>query len=114
MAISKRALLATSAAAAAGISAGATIARAQTKSIRMTKIDEDEAIKVYPQTGGVHKSNTKVTAEKHEAALRKGAREISKNTVIYKHGGKMYMYDYQDEANTEAAENFQSQFDNDY
>jgi hypothetical protein len=24
------------------------------------------------------------------------------------------MYDYQDEANTEAAENFQSQFDNDY
>jgi len=36
------------------------------------------------------------------------------NTVIYKQGGKMYMYDYQDEANTEAAENFQSQFDNDY
>jgi hypothetical protein len=34
--------------------------------------------------------------------------------VIYKQGGKMYMYDYQDEANTEAAENFQSQFDNDY
>jgi hypothetical protein len=114
MTISKRALLATSAAAAAGISAGATIARAQTKSIRMTKIDEDEAIKIYPQTGGVHKSNTKVSARLHEAALRKGAREISKNTVIYKHGGKMYMYDYQDEANTEAAENFQSQFDNDY
>jgi predicted RNA-binding Zn ribbon-like protein len=113
MSISKRGLLAT--AAAAGLSAGA-VARAQTpsmsKSTRITRIDEGEAIRVYPQTGGVHKSNTRVSAEKHLAALRKGAREITKNTVIYKQGGKMYMYDYQDEANTEAAENFQSQFDN--
>ena len=82
--------------------------------LAIAKIDEGEAIKIYPQTGGVHKSNTKVSAQKHLAALGKGAREISKNTVIYKQGGKMYMYDYQDEANTEAAENFQSQFDNDY
>jgi len=113
MSISKRELLVT--AAAAGLSAG-TAARAQTpsmsKSTRVAKIDEGEAIKVYPQTGGVHKSNTKVSHEKHLAALGKGAREITKNTVIYKQGGKMYMYDYQDEANTEAAENFQSQFDN--
>jgi len=115
MAISKRGLLV--AATAAGLAAGG-VARAQTpsmsKSTRVAKIDEGEAIKIYPQTGGVHKSNTKVSAEKHLAALGKGAREISKNTVIYKQGGKMYMYDYQDEANTEAAENFQSQFDNDY
>jgi hypothetical protein len=115
MPISKRVLLAT--ATAAGLSA-VVGARAQTpsmsKSTRVARIEEGEAIKVYPQTGGVHKSNTKVSAEKHLAALRKGAREISKNTVIYKQGGKMYMYDYQDEANTEAAENFQSQFDNDY
>jgi hypothetical protein len=113
--ISKRVLLAT--ATAAGLSAAAG-ARAQTpsmsKSTRVARIDEGEAIKIYPQTGGVHKSNTKVSAQKHLAALGKGAREISKNTVIYKQGGKMYMYDYQDEANTEAAENFQSQFDNDY
>ena len=26
--------------------------------------------------------------------------------MIYRQGGKIYMYDYQDEANTEAAENF--------
>ena len=37
------------------------------------------------------KSNSKVSAQKHLAALGKGAREISKNTVIYKQGGKLYM-----------------------
>jgi hypothetical protein len=68
----------------------------------------------FPKTGGVHNSNSTLSVEKHLAALKDGAREISNNTVIYKQGGKMYMYDYQDEANTEAAENFQSQFDNDY
>ena len=73
---------------------------------------QGEAIKIYPQTGAVHKSNTKISAEKHQAALGKGAREISKNTVIFKRGRKMYMHDYQDEANTEAAERFESQFDN--
>ena len=113
MPISKRGLLVT--AAATALSAG-VVARAQTpsssKSTRVAKIDEGEAIKIYPQTGTVHKSNTKVSAEKHQVALGKGAREISKNTVIYKRGGKMYMYDYQDEANTEAAERFESQFDN--
>jgi ribosomal protein S8E len=112
MSISKRGLLATAAATALS---GANVARAQTsstKSTRVAKIDEGEAIKVYPQTGSVHKSNTKVSAEKHQAALRKGAREISRNTVIYKQGGKLYMYDRQDEANTEAAESFESHFDN--
>jgi hypothetical protein len=116
MSITKRTLLATAAAGAAvGLSAGA-VARAQTssqsKSTRVAKIDEDEAIKIFPKTGSVHKSNIKVSAEKHEAALKKGAKEISKNTVIYRQGGKIYMYDYQDEANTEAAENFQTHFDN--
>lgn len=111
MSISKRTLLV--AATVAGVSAAAG-ARAQTKSARLTKLDEDEAIKLHPKTGNVHKANAKVTTRMHEAALRKGAREIPKDTVIYRHGGKMYMYDYQDEANTEAAENFQSQFDNDY
>jgi hypothetical protein len=116
MSITKRTLLATAAAGAAvGLSAGA-IARAQTssqsKSTRVAKIDEGEAIKIFPKTGSVHKSNIKVSVEKHEAALKKGAKEISKNTVIYRQGGKIYMYDYQDEANTEAAENFQTHFDN--
>ena len=113
MSITKRTLLATAAAGAAvGLSAGA-IARAQTssqsKSTRVAKIDEGEAIKIFPKTGSVHKSNIKVSAEKHEAARRKSQ---AKNTVIYRQGGKIYMYDYQDEANTEAAENFQTHFDN--
>ena len=76
MSITKRTLLATAAAGAAvGLSAGA-IARAQTssqsKSTRVAKIDEGEAIKVFPKTGSVHKSNIKVSAEKHEAALKEG------------------------------------------
>jgi hypothetical protein len=44
--------------------------------------------------------------------MAKGAKEISPNTVVYRHGGKSYMYDYQAAANTQAAENFESQFDN--
>ena len=67
---------------------------------------------VSPKTGTVHKSNSKVSTVKHQAALAKGAKEISNSTVIYKQGGKMYMFDYQDAANTQAAENFQDQFDN--
>lgn len=112
MAMSKRTLLMT--AAAAGVSASA-IARAQSqsRSTRVARLEKGDAIRIYPQTGNVHKSNSKVSAEKHEAALRRGAREISNNTVFYRQGGKLYMYDYQDEANTEAAERFQSQFDND-
>jgi hypothetical protein len=114
MAMSKRALLVT--AALAGVSASAA-ARAQTsgqaRSARVARLEEGEAMRIYPQTGNVHKSNSKVSAEKHAAALKRGAREISNNTVIYRQGGKLYMYDYQDEANTEAAERFQSQFDND-
>jgi hypothetical protein len=113
MAMSKHTLLIS--ATAAGVAASA-VARAQTtgqsRSTRVARLEEGEAIRVYPQTGSVHKSNSKVSAEKHEAALRRGAREISNNTVIYRQGGKLYMYDYQDEANTEAAERFQSQFDN--
>jgi mitochondrial fission protein ELM1 len=112
MSISKRKLLV---AATATALAGGAVARAQTsgtKATRVTKMEEDEAIKVHPKTGSVQKANTKVSARMHEAALRKGAREIPKNTVIYRHGGKMYMYDYQDESNTEAAENFQTHFDN--
>ena len=73
MSISKRELLVT--AAAAGLSAGG-VAHAQTpsmsKSTRVAGIDEGEAIRIYPQTGGVHKSNTKVSHEKHLAALGKG------------------------------------------
>ena len=70
-----------------------TVAMAQTsgaKSSSATTIDEGEAIMVG-KTGAVHKSNTKVSASKHTAAMAKGAREIPHGTVIYKQGGKFYM-----------------------
>jgi hypothetical protein len=92
--------------------AGVAAAQTQKKSTPVTSLGEGEAILVSPKTGTVHKSNSKVSAAKHQAALAKGAKEISANTVIYKQGGKMYMFNFQDAANTQAAEDFQSQFDN--
>jgi hypothetical protein len=50
---------------------------------------DGEAILISPN-GTVHKSNTKVSATNHEAALAKGAKEISRGMVIYKHEGKLY------------------------
>jgi hypothetical protein len=50
---------------------------------------DGEAILISPN-GTVHKSNTKVSATNHEAALANGAREISRGMVIYKHEGKLY------------------------
>jgi hypothetical protein len=38
----------------------------------------------------VHKSHTKVSTANHEAALAKGAKEVSRGAVIYKHEGKLY------------------------
>ena len=70
-----------------------TVAMAQApgaKSTSATTIGEGEAIMVSPKTGAVHKSNTKVSAAKHEAAMAKGAREL-KGAVIYRQGGKLYM-----------------------
>jgi hypothetical protein len=53
----------------------------------------------------VHKSHTKVSAAKHEAAMAKGAREL-KGAVIYRQGGKLYMME---EPNNET---FRDVFDN--
>jgi hypothetical protein len=50
---------------------------------------DDEAILIRPN-GTVHKSNTKVSTANHEAALSKGAQEIPRGTLIYKHEGKLY------------------------
>ena len=47
-----------------------------------------------------------------QAALARGATELSRPTVIYHQGGRMYMYG--PGADTNAAENFQDQFDVDY
>jgi hypothetical protein len=85
-----------------------TAAMAQAPSAKSTQaatIGEGEAIMVSPKTGTVHKSNTKVSAAKHEAAMAKGAREL-KGAVIYRQGGKLYMME---EPNNET---FRDVFDN--
>ena len=108
MSISKRALLASGAALVIGLSSAAV---AQTKkSTQATTMGEGEAIYVHPK--GVHKSNVKVSAAQHEAAMKKGAREVKPGTVLYKQGGKLYMME--DSANEKASQNFQSNFDIDY
>ena len=118
MSVSKRTLLAAAASAAAGLSvAGKAQAQGtagQSKSMRVAKLDEGEVVRINPKTGNVHKSNTTVSAARHQAALAKGAKEISGSAVVYRQAGKMYMFDYQAAANTQAAENFQDQFDDDY
>jgi hypothetical protein len=73
---------------------------------------EGEAVMIGPKGQRLHKSNVKVTAAQHEAAMKKGAREIKPGAVIYKQGGKLYMLE--DSANEKASSNFQSNFDVDY
>ena len=108
MSISKRALLASGAALVIGLSSAAV---AQTKkSTQATTMGEGEAIHVHPK--GVHKSNVKVTSAQHEAAMKKGAREIKPGAVIYHQNGKLYMLE--DSANEKASQTFQSNFDVDY
>jgi 2-methylaconitate cis-trans-isomerase PrpF len=108
MLVSKRALLATAAGLVIGLS---TAAVAQTKkSTQATTMGEGEAIYVHPK--GVHKSNVKVSGTQHEAAMKKGAREIKPGTVIYHQNGKLYMME--DNANEKASQHFQSNFDVDY
>jgi hypothetical protein len=111
MKLSKRVVLTGLAGVAIGLSTVAFAQMSGSKSQGLGKLGEDEAIRVGP-AGTIQKSNMKVPSARHEAAMAKGAKEISPTSVIYKHGGKMYMYDYAAAANTQAAENFQEQFDN--
>jgi hypothetical protein len=53
-----------------------------------------------------------VTAAQHEAAMKKGAREIKPGAVIYHQNGKLYMLE--DSANAKVSSNFQGNFDVDY
>jgi hypothetical protein len=108
MLVSKRALLAIATGLVIGLSSAAV---AQTKkSTQATTMGEGEAIYVHPK--GVHKSNVKVTAAQHEAAMKKGGREIKPGAVIYHQNGKLYMME--DSANEKASSHFQSNFDVDY
>ena len=110
MSISKRSFLAAGAAIVVGLSSAAV---AQTKkSSQVATVGEGEAVMIGPKGQHLHKSNVKITAAQHEAAMKKGAREIKPGAVIYKQGGKMYMLE--DNANEKASQGFQGNFDVDY
>jgi hypothetical protein len=82
------------------------------KSSQVTTLGEGEAVMIGPKGQRLHKSNSKVTAAKHQSAVAKGAKEIPAGAVIYKQGGKLYML--QDSGNEKASQTFQDQFDVDY
>jgi hypothetical protein len=116
MLVSKRILLISGAFAVMGFAsvamAQAPAAKAGAKSTQVTTMDEGDAIMIGPKGQRVHKSNSKVSAAKHQAALAKGAKEIPGGAVIYKQNGKLYML--QDTANEKASQSFQGDFDTDY
>ena len=114
MSISKRVVLTGLAGAAAGIPTITLAQMAERKSQHLAKLDEEEMMRVNPRTGSIQKSHAKVTTAMHEAAMSAGAVEIPPASIIYKHVGKMYMFDSTAAANNQAAINFQSQFDDDY
>ena len=113
MSISKRALLASSACLVIGLSTGAMAqTKGNAKSQEVTTMGEGEAVMIGPKGQRLHKSKVKVSAAQHEAAMKKGAREVKPGAVLYKQGGKLYMME--DSANEKASSHFQSNFDVDY
>ena len=91
MAISKRTVLTAGAGFVVGLSS-IVVAQAQgKKSSEVATMGEGEAVMIGPKGERIHKSNVKVTAAQHEAAMKKGAREIKPGAVIYKQAGKLYM-----------------------
>jgi hypothetical protein len=66
-----------------------------------------------------HRLNSKIQCQNHDGHasggyVRRRRRNPAEQRVIYKHAGKMYMFDSTAAANNQAAINFQSQFDDDY
>jgi hypothetical protein len=115
MRISKRLLLMAGTSLVIGLSSAAlaqTPAAKTGKSSQVTTLGEGEAVMIGPKGQRLHKSNSKVTAAKHQSAVAKGAKEIPAGAVIYKQGGKLYML--QDSGNEKASQTFQDQFDVDY
>jgi hypothetical protein len=114
MRLSKRALLVTASSAAVVLSTGAMAQapKGNAKSSEAGTIGEGEAYMIGKKGQRLHKSKVKVSAAQHEAAMKKGAREIKPGTIIYKQGGKLYMKE--DSANEKASQGFESNFDVDY
>src|SRR6516165_9084819 len=114
MKLSKRAILVAGSSALIALSTGAIAqtAKGNAKSSEAGTIGEGEAYMIGPKGQRLHKSKVKVNSAAHEAAMKKGAREVKAGTVIYKQGGKLYMLE--DTANERASQHFQSNFDVDY
>ena len=114
MKLSKRAILVAGSSALIALSTGAIAqtAKGNAKSSEAGTIGEGEAYMIGPKGQRLHKSKVKVSSAAHEAAMKKGAREVRAGTVIYKQGGKLYMME--DSANEKASSSFQSNFDVDY
>ncbi len=91
MAISKRTVLTAAAGFLVGMSSLAFAQAQGKKSSEVATVGEGEAFMIGPKGQRIHKSNSKITAAQHEAAMKKGAREIKPGAVIYKQGGKLYM-----------------------
>jgi hypothetical protein len=123
MSLSKTALL------AAGLALGLTTmsytttvyAQAQnTPGDMLSDVGEDEAVYYKAETGRMTKAKVKMTAAHHTKAVAAGAKEITKGTkpsktsLVYKHGGKMYMLENKPgtaAGKTMIQENFQDVFD---
>jgi hypothetical protein len=120
MLASKRVLLSAATALIIGLSAVSVTlaqiappgAKGNKKSYEAGTITEGEAYMIGAGGHRVHKSHGKVTAAQHEAAIKKGAREVKAGAVIYNQGGKLYMVE--DTANEKASQYFQDQFQIDY
>jgi hypothetical protein len=52
-------------------------------------LGEGEAVLISPD-GAMYRSTVKVSDAKHQAAVAKGASEVSAGTVLYRHGGKLF------------------------
>jgi hypothetical protein len=113
MSISKRALLASASGLVLALSTGAMAqSKGNAKSSEAATIGEGEAVMIGPKGQRLHKSKVKVSAATHEAAMKKGAREVKPGAVLYKQGGKLYLME--DSANEKASTHFQNNFDIDY
>ena len=96
----------------ANTAAIAQTSKGNAKSSKAGTLGEGETYMIGPKGQRLHKSKHKVTAAQHEAAMKKGAREVKPGAVIYRQGGKLYMME--DSANEKASTHFQNQFDIDY
>ena len=77
MLVSKRALLASSPCLVIGLSTGAMAQTKGNRSLRKSAtIGEGEAVMIGPKGQRLHKSKVKISAAQHEAAMKKGAREV--------------------------------------